>query len=64
MSTTAATTPDLDAFCARYMAAWTFYDNNAIAIQLGIVSPPGSAGEKAMVALEKVQAAVMRRRQK
>jgi hypothetical protein len=39
MSTTAATTPDLDAFCARHLAA-----------------------ERAMVALQRVQAAVMRRR--
>jgi steroid delta-isomerase-like uncharacterized protein len=46
---------------ARYSA---FYDNNALAIQLGIVPPPGSAGEKAMVMLQRAQAAVMRRRQK
>ena len=48
-----------DGRIARYRA---FYDNNDVAVQLGIVPPPGSAGEKAMVALQRVQAAVMRRR--
>jgi steroid delta-isomerase-like uncharacterized protein len=48
-----------DGRIARYSA---FYDNNEVAIQLGIVPPHGSPGEKAMVALQRVQAAVMRRR--
>ena len=42
----------------RYRA---FYDMNDLARQLGIVPPPGSAAEKAMVALQRLQAAIRRR---
>jgi steroid delta-isomerase-like uncharacterized protein len=48
-----------DGRIARYRA---FYDGEDIARQLGIVPPQGSGAEKAMVALQRVQAAVMRRR--
>jgi steroid delta-isomerase-like uncharacterized protein len=48
-----------DGRIARYRA---YYDTNDLARQLGIVPKPGSAGEKAMVALQRLQARVMRRR--
>lgn len=43
---------------ARYRA---YYDVNDLARQLGIVPPAGSGAEKAMVALQRVQARFMRR---
>ena len=48
-----------DGRIARYRA---FYDVNDIARQLGLVPPPGSPGEKAVVALQRVQARLVRRR--
>ncbi|MDQ4125262.1 MAG: ester cyclase [Actinomycetota bacterium] len=48
-----------DGRIAHYRA---FYDVNDLARQLGIVPPAGSAGEKAMVALQRVQARFMNRR--
>jgi steroid delta-isomerase-like uncharacterized protein len=48
-----------DGRIARYRA---FYDTNDLARQLGIAPPPGGRAEKAMVALQRVQARVMRRR--
>ncbi|MDQ3739969.1 MAG: ester cyclase [Actinomycetota bacterium] len=42
----------------RYRA---FYDMNDLARQLGIVPPRGSGAERAMVALQRVQARLMRR---
>ncbi len=38
-----------------------FYDMNDLVRQLGLVPPPGSAPEKAMVALQRAQAAIRRR---
>ena len=38
------------------------YDMNALAMQLGIVPEPGSGGEKAMAALQRVQARFMNRK--
>jgi steroid delta-isomerase-like uncharacterized protein len=43
---------------ARYRA---FYDMNDLARQLGIVPPPGSRAERAMVALQRLQARLARR---
>lgn len=43
---------------ARYRA---FYDMNDVARQLGIAPTPGSRGEKTMVALQRLQARMMRR---
>lgn len=47
-----------DGRIARYRA---HYDVNGLAVQLGIVPPPGSGGEKAMVALQRLQARFMNR---
>jgi steroid delta-isomerase-like uncharacterized protein len=47
-----------DGRIARYRA---FYDMNDLARQLGIVPPPGSTAERAMVALQRVQARLTRR---
>ena len=38
-----------------------FYDMNDLVRQLGLVPPPGSPPEKAMVALQRAQAAIRRR---
>jgi steroid delta-isomerase-like uncharacterized protein len=43
----------------RYRA---FYDMNEVARQLAIAPAPGSRGEKAMVALQRLQARMLRRR--
>jgi steroid delta-isomerase-like uncharacterized protein len=43
---------------ARYRA---FYDMNDVARQLGIVPPPGSGGERVLVALQRFQARLSRR---
>jgi steroid delta-isomerase-like uncharacterized protein len=43
---------------ARYRA---FYDMNALARQLGIAPAPGSRAEKAIVALQRLQARMLRR---
>ena len=48
-----------DGRIARYRA---FYDMNDVARQLGIAPAPGSVGEKAVAALQRLQARVMRRR--
>jgi steroid delta-isomerase-like uncharacterized protein len=48
-----------DGRIARYRA---FYDMNDVARQLGIAPAPGSTGEKAVAALQRLQARVMRRR--
>jgi steroid delta-isomerase-like uncharacterized protein len=48
-----------DGRIARYRA---FYDMNDVARQLGIAPAPGSGGEKAVVALQHLQARAMRRR--
>lgn len=48
-----------DGRIARYRA---FYDMNDVARQLAIVPAPGSGGEKAMVALQRLQARMLRRR--
>ena len=47
-----------DGRIARYRADW---DVMGLAVQLGIVAPPGSRGEKMMVALQRVQARFMRK---
>jgi steroid delta-isomerase-like uncharacterized protein len=47
-----------DGRISRYRA---FYDMNEVARQLGITPPAGSRDEKAMVALQRLQARVMRR---
>jgi len=47
-----------DGQIARYRA---FYDMNDLARQLGIVPPAGSRGERAMVALQRLQARLTRR---
>ena len=47
-----------DGRIARYRA---HYDVNGMARQLGIVPPRGSAGEKALVGLQRVQAKLMNR---
>jgi steroid delta-isomerase-like uncharacterized protein len=47
-----------DGRIARYRA---FYDMNDLARQLGIVPPPGSAAERGMVALQRLQARFARR---
>ena len=47
-----------DGRIARYRA---FYDMNDLARQLGIVPPPGSRAERAMVALQRLQARLGRR---
>jgi ketosteroid isomerase-like protein len=47
-----------DGRIARYQA---FYDMNDVARQLGIVPPRGSGAERAMVALQRLQARFMRR---
>jgi len=46
-----------DGRIARYRA---FYDMNDLARQLGIVPPPGSRGERGMVALQRLQARLSR----
>jgi steroid delta-isomerase-like uncharacterized protein len=46
----------------RIARSRAFYDMNDLARQLGIAPPPGSPGEKAVVGLQRVQAAIMRRR--
>ena len=48
-----------DGRIARYRA---FYDVNDLARQFGIVPPAGSGAEKAMVALQRVQARILSRR--
>jgi steroid delta-isomerase-like uncharacterized protein len=48
-----------DGRIARYRA---FYDMNDLARQLGIAPAPGSRGEQGMVRLQRLQAALMRRR--
>jgi steroid delta-isomerase-like uncharacterized protein len=48
-----------DGRIARYRA---FYDLNDLARQLGIAPPAGSRAEKAMVALQRLQARALRRR--
>ena len=48
-----------DGRIARYRA---YYDMNDVARQLGIVPPQGSPGERAMVALQRLQARLMNRR--
>jgi steroid delta-isomerase-like uncharacterized protein len=48
-----------DGRIARYRA---FYDLNDLARQLAIAPAPGSRGEKAMVALQRLQARMLRRR--
>ena len=48
-----------DGRIARYRA---HYDVNGVAVQLGIVPPPGSGAEKAMVTLQRLQARFMSRR--
>jgi steroid delta-isomerase-like uncharacterized protein len=47
-----------DGRIARYRA---FYDMNEVARQLGIVPGPGSGGERAMVALQRLKARISRR---
>ena len=47
-----------DGRIVRYRA---YYDLMDLARQLGIVAPPGSRGEKVMVALQRVQARFMRK---
>jgi len=47
-----------DGRIAHYRA---HYDVNGLAVQLGIVPEPGSGAERAMVALQRVQARFMRR---
>jgi len=47
-----------DGRIASYRA---FYDMNDLARQLGIVPPPGSRAERAMVALQRLQARLARR---
>jgi steroid delta-isomerase-like uncharacterized protein len=39
-----------------------YYDTNDIAVQLGLAPAPGSAGEKAVAALQRLQARLTRRR--
>jgi steroid delta-isomerase-like uncharacterized protein len=48
-----------DGRIARYRA---FYDTNDLARQLGIAPAPGSRAEKAVVALQRLQARMLRRR--
>ncbi len=48
-----------DGRIAHYRA---FYDLNDLSRQLGIAPPPGSRGERAMVAMQRLQARMMRRR--
>ena len=48
-----------DGRIANYRA---FYDMNELARQLGLVPPPGSRGERGMVALQRLQTRLSRRR--
>src|SRR3954454_11271686 len=46
----------------RIARSRAYYDMNELARQLGIAPPPGSTGERVVVALQKLQARLLRRR--